>query len=703
MRLAAILLFTLLLTRSLAAQPTTLAGEWKGRIVMSGTALDIALLIQQGSSGFAGTIDIPAQGAWALPLADFSAAGDTVVFAIPDVPGDPTFHARFTGGGDSLTGSYVQGGATLPFVLVRSVDTSNSTIEQLRTELAHILEASQVPGMAVAVVKKGRVLMSEGFGLRDRARDLRVTDTTGFPIGSCTKAFTATLLGTLVDEGRLDWDTPVRNYLPDFQLYDNYATTHITPRDLLSHVSGLPRYDLLWYGNSEFSRADLYERLRYLEPTADLRQEWQYQNMMVMVAGYMAERLLDTMWEDAVQSRILKPLRMNHTTLSIDAMVASGDASVGYQRGHDSVMALPYFTSTSVGPAGTINSCARDMARWLQMNLGGGEVDGRRVINAPTLREIQRPQVVINDGGTDDTPGQTFDLYALGWGVHGWRGHRMVEHGGNIDGFTAQVGLIPDEGIGVAILSNGDGSEMPTVVMRTVFDRLMGNNEKNWGEEMAARMRAAEAQMAALAEENDDGDEEGGARVTGTSPSHKPEEYVGFYEHPAFGSAEIVRDGRDLRLRYGRIDTRLEHFHYDVFRTHAAEATSEWFDRIRLNFRSDVNGRIEGFEVRLETSAPPVFFERRPPPAMYDTAQLDLYAGRYRLASQVVTVRRSGDHLTIAVPGQPVYILDPLEIGLFELRELDGYQVRFELRNNRAVSAVFIQPNGTFTARRLDE
>jgi len=696
-----ILVVLVLAVLPLRAQLSSLAGEWRGRIVVPGGGLDVVLSIQQGGDGLAGTIDIPEQGARALPLVGFSSVGDTLLFTIRDVPGDPTFHGRFSNAADSLAGAFVQGGVPMPFALERTAATADSTVERLRAELSRILEDSRVPGMAVAVVHKGRVLIRQGFGLRDRTRALGVTDTTGFPIGSCTKAFTATLLGTLVDEGRLDWDTPVRNYLPDFQLYDGYATSHITPRDLLSHVSGLPRYDLLWYGNSDLTRADLYDRLRYLEPTADLRQEWQYQNMMVMVAGYMAERLLDTSWEDAVHNRILRPLGMSHTTLSIEAMRADSNASFGYERRRDSIFLLPYFTATSIGPAGTINSCARDMARWLLMNLNGGVVDGQRVLSEGTLREIQRPQVVIDGGGEDGGTEQVFDLYTLGWGVHTWRGHKMMEHGGNIDGFTAQIGLIPGEGIGVAILSNGDASEMPTVAMRTVFDRLLGNNEKDWGGEMARRIRAADAQSAAMSEEGEE-DEEGGMRVLGTSPSHQLDEYAGFYEHPAFGTVEIEREGCTLRLHYGRVDTQLEHFHYDVFRTRADDAASEWFDHVRLNFRSDVNGRIEGFEARLETTASPVFFERRPPPAMSDTVQLERYAGRYSLSGRIVTVRRVSGHLLMNVPGQPEYTLDPLEVDLFELRDLDGFQVHFDMKRNRAVSVTFLQPSGTFVAKRVE-
>src|SRR5579885_1593422 len=188
-------------------------------------------------------------------------------------------------------------------------------LEGIEDFVRRMLEEWKVQGCAVAIIKDGEILLSQGFGLRNTAEGLEVTPETLFPIASCTKAFTATSVALLADEGKLDWDTPVRKYLPSFRLFDSFATERMTPRDLVTHRSGLPRHDLMWY-HSTRSRQELFDRLQYLEPSKDFRSLWQYQNLMYMTAGYLAGEVAGQSWEDLVQKRLFDPLGMTSSNFS---------------------------------------------------------------------------------------------------------------------------------------------------------------------------------------------------------------------------------------------------------------------------------------------------------------------------------------------------------------------------------------------------
>src|SRR5262245_44649143 len=221
------------------------------------------------------------------------------------------------------------------------------------------MAAWKVPGLAVSVVKDGAVIYLEGFGERDRERGLPVTPHTRFALASGTKAFTTLALGLLADEGKLDWDTPLRQFLPAFKLHDPFASERITPRDLVTHRSGLPRHDLVWY-KSPFSRADLVRRLQYLQPNKDLRAFWQYQNLMYMTAGYLVEQLTGLTWEVFVQQRIFEPLGMRDSNFSVEVSQAAEDHALPYREKDDQLSQMPFYKQFAVGPAGSINTSAAD-------------------------------------------------------------------------------------------------------------------------------------------------------------------------------------------------------------------------------------------------------------------------------------------------------------------------------------------------------
>ncbi|KAB8330820.1 beta-lactamase family protein [Scytonema tolypothrichoides VB-61278] len=225
----------------------------------------------------------------------------------------------------------------------------------------------KVPGLAIAIIKDSQIIFCEGFGLRDVENNLKVTQKTLFAVASCTKAFTTMAMGILADRGKLDWDKPVRNYLPTFKLYDSYATEHMTPRDLVTHRSGLPRHDFAWYG-SVFTRQEIFERLQYLQPTQELRTTFQYQNLMYMTAGYLVGEIAQSSWEDFVQQEIFNPLGIKNSHFAVFKSQKSDDFAFPYKQKDEEVNKIPFRNMDTIGPAGSMNSNITDMAQWLLLH-----------------------------------------------------------------------------------------------------------------------------------------------------------------------------------------------------------------------------------------------------------------------------------------------------------------------------------------------
>lgn len=338
---------------------------------------------------------------------------------------------------------------------------AEKVIDEKRKELG-------VPGVSLVVVKDGRVVYLKGLGVRDFERKLPVTPDTLFAIGSASKAFTAMLVLMAADEGKLSLEDPPRKFLPYFKLRDPEADAKITVRDLLSHSSGLNRTDIAWITGA-LTREEVIRVAAQAKPTAKLREKFQYQNVMYSAAGEAAAAALGSSWERLVRERIFKPLGMKSSVLSVPEMQRTRDFAFGYD--YDAATGetrrLPTRDFPAVAAAGAVNSNARDMARWLRLVLGGGEFEGRRLVSQKSFAEMVRPQQKI--GGSLS--------YGLGWFLRDWRGHRVVEHGGNIDGFNALVALMPDQRLGFVMLSNVTGSPLGATAMEAVWSNLVGAPE----------------------------------------------------------------------------------------------------------------------------------------------------------------------------------------------------------------------------------
>ncbi|HEY6158803.1 MAG TPA: serine hydrolase [Gemmatimonadales bacterium] len=446
-----------------------------------------------------------------------------------------------------------------------------------------VMREWHVPGLAIGVIQDGRPVLLKGYGLRDLEHQLPVTPRTLMAIGSNSKSFTVVLMGMLVDSGKLDWDKPVRDYLADFQLHDEFASREMTPRDLVTHRSGLPRHDLFWYGGS-LSRQEMYRRLKYLEPNASFRSRWQYQNLMFMTAGYLVEQRTGRSWDDLIRERLFGPLGMTRSNTSVRDLPASDDAALAYvwrpcRADHAAasgsapppggpggpsaaacgLVKVPYRSLDAIAPAGSINSSVDEMLHYVQFHIDSGRYDGRTILSKQNDVQMQTPQMLV---GHQDIWPDEFGVasYGLGLAVTVYRGHKLVQHGGGIDGFISQMSWMPQERIGIVVLTNMSGDNpVPNIVTEHVFDQLLRLSPIDWA------ARARKEQQDAEAEQKKQRDERAAARKPNTTPSHELAAYAGTYEHPGYGRLTVRAVGHALELSYADYTARLKHYHYDTF------------------------------------------------------------------------------------------------------------------------------------------
>ena len=351
----------------------------------------------------------------------------------------------------------------------------------------------QVPGLAIGIISDGQVRLAKAYGKRDVERGLPVTPRTVMPIASASKSFTALLLGMLVEEKKLEWDRPVRDYLPEFRLADEYATKHMTPRDLLSHRSGLPQHDRVWKGRS-FTRLQLFERLRYLEPNTSFRERFQYQNLMVVTAGVLAERVTGKSWDTLMRERLFEPIGMTRSSTSVTEIVKADDYAQPYMPMEGKAVRVPFLNIDAVGPAGGINASVEDMLKYLQVRLDLGKAAGRQLVSPATATLMETAQVAAPT--PPDTDEIDFGAYGLGLSIESYKGHKMVHHSGGIDGFIAEMSWMPRERMALVILTNRTGNPLPQMLSRQVYDQLLRLPPTDW----KGRRRTVEAQAATRAE-----------------------------------------------------------------------------------------------------------------------------------------------------------------------------------------------------------
>jgi CubicO group peptidase (beta-lactamase class C family) len=545
---------------------------------------------------------------------------------------------------------------------------SDSRLKDFDKFVQEAMKDWNVPGLAMGVVRSNEVIYARGFGYRDVKKRLAVTTNTLFAIGSTTKAFTTFLMGTLVDEGKLDWNTPVHEYLPEFRLRDPHASDLTTPRDLVTHRTGLPRHDKVWYNNNSISRRQLVQRLEYLEPSEAFRAKFQYNNLMYVTAGYLVESVTGRSWEENIRERIFKPLGMTNSNFSVRDSQLSSDFALPYREEQKSPKPIPFRNIDLVGPAGSINSSIADMSKWLLLNLNKGKVGERQLVNPSTLADIHSPQIPM--GATVERADISQPSYCLGWVIETYRGHRRLLHGGGIDGFITQVSLLPDDGLGIVVFGNLDNTALCSIVLKHAIDRLLGLPEVDWrGEALAKRKKGKEGEKEAAANKDL-------ARKSGTKPAHPLSEYAGEFKHPGYGVLQINFKGDKLDALFNGVAAPLEHWHYEVF--DAIEGPAEKsLENLKFNFQTDVDGNVSGVAVKFEPAVKEIVFEKKIDSRLFDTNYLARFVGEFDYSGNALKIALGGSGLKLAFPGEPQYNLIPKLDGTFALKEHTTFVLKF--------------------------
>ncbi len=471
--------------------------------------------------------------------------------------------------------------------------------QKIRAQIQSTLKTWEVPGAAVGIVKDGRVVFLEGFGDRDLEKRLPVTPQTRFILGSTTKAFTALSVGLLAVEKKLDWDRPVSDYVPEFRLMDEYASLHATPRDLASHRTGLPRHDFVWV-NSTQDLPGLVRSLRFLEPSRELRADFQYNNLMYMTLGYLVERVSGLPWDDFVRDRIFRPLGMTDSGCTIPEYTAAAEYAISYKREKDGFFALPFPRPEEklmygARASGSINSTAADMAKWILEHLAAYEPGIKTVFPADLLREMHTPQVPVpQPPGAKDVV--LLPAYGLGWMADIYRKEWRVQHGGSTLGYNSFVSFFPQAKVGLVVLINIDSPAI-NILANGITDLALGLAPFDWSQRYEERRKARNE-----AETKE-------PRVAGTSPAHKLEDYAAEYSHPAYGTLKVKFEAGRLAVETHGFSSPLEHWHFETFRVSQGELLGK-----KLNFRTNELGQIASVTAKLEPAVTEIVFERMAPP-----------------------------------------------------------------------------------------
>ncbi len=696
-----IILCIVLILLPMSLQPqelSTLAGHWEGTIDIPGMKLEVLIDFDQKEDGsWEGKISIPAQKAKDVLLSPIIVIDKDVAFEIEGIPGKPIFKGTISDDGMSLSGEFTQGDQTFPFSLSRAISPkirAKNALAGFDQVIERGLKELNAPGVAMAVVKDDQVIYARGFGYRDLEKKIPMTPDTILAIGSASKAFTTFAMGILVDEGKLEWDKPVRNYIPWFRLYDPFASERLTPRDLVTHRSGLPRHDLTWYNNFEASREEFVRRLAHLKPTADLRERFQYNNLMFLTAGYLVEVLTDKKWEDAIRSHVFEPLGMRRTNFSVEDSQKDEDFAFPYREREGKIEQIPFRNITNIGPAGSINSSVNEMSHWLLVHLNGGKFEGNQIIGPQTVEDMHLAHMPT--GETPAIPEVSPADYGLGWFVDSYRGHPRVHHGGNIDGFSALVSMLPQDGVGFVALVNKDGTPLPELLVRQATDLILDLEPKDWiGEAAERKAKGEEASKEAKQKKHT-------RRRSGTKPAHRLEEYTGDYNHPGYGDLKVFLQKRQLHFTYNGIITPLEHWHYETFNGERADDPT--FEDMRLTFRTDVKGNVASLEAPFELTLDPVAFKKKPDAKLFDPEYLQQFVGKYQLVDQVITINLKGDSLTALVPGGREIDLVP-EIGdEFTLKQVKIISLKFKTDDKgQVIGLELYEPEGVYEAKRIED
>ena len=445
--------------------------------------------------------------------------------------------------------------------------------------VARAMKEFEVPGISVAIVKDGKILLTKGYGVRKLGDPKPVDEHTLFGIGSNTKAFTTAALASLVDEGKISWDDPVYQRLPGFQMHDPYVSHEMTIRDLLSHRSGmgLGEGDLLFWPHTTYGRDEIVYRLRFMKPASSFRSHYAYDNLLYIAAGQIIPAVTSKSWEDYIREKIFAPLAMTGSTLTNTAWKPGDNYAWPHAKVDGKVQSIDFVNLDNADPAGAINSSVAEMSKWLLLQLNHGKFLDRdgRLFSERQSSEMWSPQTIVP---INDLPAPlaalkpNFADYALGWGLRDYRGHRLVGHAGGVAGFVTRVMLVPDINLGVVVLTNAEEGGAFESILYHVLDHYFGGPSTDWITAFKAARDVTEKQAAEVVQRQST------ARAADSKPSLPLQKYAGVYTDAWYGTATIKMENGKLVFSMDhtpKMVGELEHWQYDTFKTHWRDRTLE--------------------------------------------------------------------------------------------------------------------------------
>lgn len=462
--------------------------------------------------------------------------------------------------------------------------------DSLYQYISQAFDTFQLHGLSVLIVKNDSLVFDHHWG--DAGKGQQVESESVYNIASCTKAFTGAAMAKLVNEGLIHWDDLVIDYLPNFKLEDRYIASHMTIEDLLSHRNGLGTFygDLLWY-ETDRSNEDIIERMQYLPITNRFRDQFGYQNVTYIVAAEILEKVTGRSWEDYMEQEILLPLKMNHTATCANELIP--DQKIAYPMIDDEIIG---FSMKHPHAAASLFSNTQDLSRWMRMLLNNGVIEGDTILNAAIIQDMMNSRRVKNVNGLLRMAGAQFNTYALGWNMYDHNGKKVVEHGGGMPGYISKVCLVPQEDLGIVILTN-TLSSAPTALQMYILDSYLKEESYDWVKLFADfEKRGKKAEKEEQAQRDS-------TRILNTTPSLELEQYVGTYEDQMYGKATITLKSDQLHLVFepakNMFFSDMEHWHYDTFKVKFADP---FLPVGYVTFSFDSRRNIEGFKIDLKSN-----------------------------------------------------------------------------------------------------
>jgi CubicO group peptidase (beta-lactamase class C family) len=465
----------------------------------------------------------------------------------------------------------------------------------LKEDLSPLIENAyktfEPAGLAVAVVKDGETALF-AFGDRNSQTGEKVTTGSLFNIASCTKAFTSFAIAKLVEDGKIDWEDKVIEYIPEFQLRDSYISNNMNIVDILSHRSGLSTFtgDLLWY-HTDYTDEEVVERMRYLPIEHDFREDFGYQNNMFMLAGEIIERVTDDSWSEYIKKNIFDPLEMSQTLPSNDEIDSETELAEPHLEGQP--VSLYDFNATK--PAASIHSNVKDMTNWVQMLLNFGQFKGKQIIDEEPLKQCFKPHNLLNSPVSKEKHNTHFRAYGLGWSMYDYKGRKIIEHNGGMPGYISKVTIVPEESLGFVVLNNGFEFFVHNALKEELLAKYLNvDNEKDWigsySKQKKKYLQRKEDQQKTRMEN----------RKENTEPSLPLEKYSGEYKDEMYGKAKIkMQDGKPvLSLMPAEVvmTSKMKHWHFDIFRV---DFDDPFLPFGLITFDFNAGGEVTGFKIDL--------------------------------------------------------------------------------------------------------